>query len=110
MTDLLEMQTMTAQRQDLLTQALGGHTLTFQTFGFSSDSRQSLQAIGLTPIEITALEQANTGRTAVTIPTSRDDADKSNPWTKNGFNLTRQGEFTRTDPVRAEKLKAKAGQ
>lgn len=109
MNETLDPLTLTPQRQELLAQALGGHRLNFQDGVFAADSRRSLEGVGLTPVEISALEEFNRGKSAVLIPTTRADVDKNNPWTQAGFNLTRQSEIARTDPTLAAKLKAQAG-
>jgi hypothetical protein len=108
MSQALDISTLTAARQDLLVKALGGHTITLGE-GFTSDSRRSLESIGLTPVEISGLEQANRGNPAAAVPTVANDQDPSNPWTKAGFNLTRQSQIKRENPEFAAELKRKAG-
>lgn len=73
------------------------------------DSRRSLEAIGLTPIEANGLESANRDRPTAVIPTSIPSEDRGNPWTRAGFSLTRQGEIARDNPALAERMKAEAG-
>ncbi|TAN51230.1 MAG: hypothetical protein EPN21_07055 [Methylococcaceae bacterium] len=109
MNETLNLSALTPQRQALLIQALGGHSVTFQSGALAPDSRKSLEIVGLTPLEIGALEAANSGRPGALIPTVSAATDPNNPWTQAGFNLTRQAEIIGRDPVLAERLRAQAG-
>jgi hypothetical protein len=107
--DTLDILPLTAPRQDMLTGLLGGHALRFDGDTLAQDARRSLETIGLSPVEIAALEAANPGKPAALVPTAKPDPHQGNPWSREHFNLTEQGRIVRDDPTLAQKLKAQAG-
>jgi hypothetical protein len=107
--DTLNILPLTAPRQELVTGMLGGHALQFENDALAPDARRSLETIGLSPVEIAALDAANRGKPAALVPTAKPDPHQGNPWSREHFNLTEQGRILRDDPALAEKLKAQVG-
>lgn len=111
----LNIDALTPTRQMLLTNALAGHSVELSGGKFSTLSRDSLIAIGLTPIEIAALEQANTnttdngGTVSLLIADSTIPSSENNPFSKDKWNLELQRHLHDTNPTLAKQLMKEAG-
>ncbi len=108
----LNVDSLTPTRQMLLSNALAGHSLELSGGKFSTLSRDSLAAIGLTPIEIAALEQANAadgGTVSLLIADSAIPSSENNPFSKDKWNLELQRHLHDTNPALAKQLMKEAG-
>lgn len=109
----LNIDALTPTRQMLLSNALAGHSVELSGGKFSTLSRDSLIAIGLTPIEIAALEQANTtdngGTVSLLIADSAIPSSENNPFSKDKWNLELQRHLHDTNPTLAKQLMKEAG-
>lgn len=109
----LNIDALTPTRQMLLTNALAGHSVELSGGKFSTLSRDSLIAIGLTPIELAALEQANTtdngGKVSLLIADSTIPSSENNPFSKDKWNLELQRHLHDTNPTLAKQLMKEAG-
>lgn len=110
--DSLNIEALTPSRQVLLTDALAGNSVDLAGGQFTDISKESLAKIGLTAIEITALEQANKAAGAnvpLRIAESTIASSANNPFSKEKWNLERQRHLHDTDPAKARALMREAG-
>lgn len=109
----LNIDVLTASRQALLTNALAGHSLELSGGKFTTISRDSLIAIGLTPIEIAALEQANASDTgekvALKIAENTIPSSENNPFSREKWNPDMQRLVHDTNPALAKQLMKEVG-
>lgn len=109
----LNVDVLTASRQALLSNALAGHSLELSGGKFTTMSRDSLIAIGLAPIEIAALEQANTQETgeklALKVAENTIPSSENNPFSREKWNQDMQRSLHDTNPALAKKLMKEAG-
>ncbi|ATG89112.1 hypothetical protein [Methylomonas koyamae] len=104
----LNVEALTASRQTLLSDALAGHGLELVAGKFSDSSRDSLAVIGLTPIEIAALEQSNVAETGdkvtLAIAGNMTPSRENNPFSREKWNPELQRQVHDTDPMLANQL------
>jgi hypothetical protein len=107
----LKIDTLTASRQTLLTDALAGHRVDLTDGKFTDMSRDSLAKVGLSPIEIAAIEQDNADGGAASLQIAASDLSGSdnNPFTKAKWNLESQRNLHENNPSLARKLMKEAG-
>lgn len=109
----LNIDVLTASRQAILTNALAGHSLELSGGKFTTISHDSLIAIGLTPIEILALEQANVSdageKVALKIADNAVPSSENNPFKREKWNPDMQRLVSETNPALAKQLMKEAG-
>jgi hypothetical protein len=109
----LNIDALTSTRQMLLTNALASHSVELSGGKFSTLSRDSLATIGLTPIEIAALEQANGtgsgGTMTLLIADCAIPSSGNNPFSKEKWNMELQRYLHDTNPTLAKQLMKEAG-
>lgn len=94
-TQTLNAEALTPARQALLTDALGNFSLTMENGKFSPMSADSLKVIGLSPIEIDALEKVNAqlGGSVFVV----GDYKETNPFLKETWNPDKQRQILESD-------------
>jgi len=107
----LNLEKLTPIRRKLLTDSLAGHNLELINGRFNEMSRSSLEAIGLSQIEITALEESNANdgiMQALMIP-GQDASSENNPFKEDNWNPEAQRLVSESDPALTRKLMKEAG-
>lgn len=109
----LNISALSAERQTLVTSALIGHSVEFSKGGLSESSKESLSKVGLTSIEITAIEKANSNATdenaLFKIPENTKPSSENNPYSKSKWNPEAQRQLHDENPVQAQNLMREAG-
>lgn len=108
----LALDALTPSRQTMLTDALTGHNVELASGHFTEASRESLAKVGLSQIEITALEQINLSNgtnASLKVPDSTIPSSTNNPFSKNKWNPERQRQLHDSDPILARTLMREAG-
>jgi len=110
--NILNLDSLTAARKLQLSEALEGHSVDLLGGQFTDESRASLNTLGITATEITALEQNNNSeeaRATFKIPASNIFDVANNPFSKKRWNLDAQRHLHETDPKEAKNLMYEAG-
>lgn len=99
----INIQALTPERREKLTDGLGGLQIDVLTGGFSDQSRKSLEIVGLSPVEINAIERSNA--TPGTYSIAKTEVLDVNPFKKETFNLTAQIMLKKNNPELANRMK-----
>jgi len=110
----LNIDALSLERQALVTSTLIGHSVEMLNGKLSDSSKESLSKVGLTSIEITAIEKANlvadsSSVSSLRIPDNSIPSSENNPYVKEDWNTDAQRQLHDNDPVQAQKLMREAG-
>jgi len=110
----LNIDALSPERQALLTSTLIGHSVELSNGKLSDSSKESLSKVGLTSIEITAIEKANSStgtdvNTLFKIPENTIPSSENNPYIKENWNPEVQRQLHDDNPIQAQKLMREAG-
>jgi len=110
----LNINALSLERQTLLTRTLIGHSVELSNGTFSDSSKESLSKVGLTSIEILAIEKDNAiagsgSNTPLRIPENSIPSSENNPYVKESWNADAQRHLHDNDPIQAQKLMREAG-
>lgn len=107
----LNLDALAPSRQPLIFNALAGHSIELSKGKFSESSLESLSKVGLTSIEVTALEQGNAttdGEQSLKIPDNPIPSSENNPFSREKWNPDMQRQLHETEPLLAQKLFSEA--